>query len=136
MQLRPGHIATYCHQDRIGVLVQFYCPDSFATRTPEFRDVARGIAMHIAAVAPIAVVPSGLDPEVRNRELRESPAASFSIEDIKRQNALIDQRFVLMSQRYIRDPDRTVEQVLKELSDQLGVVIKVDRFERFEVSEA
>ena len=106
-------IESYVHGNKIGVLVELETVDDFATRTDEFRDLARDIAIQIAASDPTSIDGQGLDDAASNLDRTGSA-----------ENTLISQPFV-------KEPDRTVADRIKDVEDQLCVRIRVVRFVRF-----
>ncbi len=138
----PAYIASYLHgEGRIGVLVHLECVDDFVLRTSEFKTLARDIAMHIAAMQPIAVSPDDLDPGIWDDEVsRYRPMLSgLSVE--KRQELLRDARkrhesnFCLLKQPFVKDDRKTVEQLISDESAQLGKNIRIVKFVRYDANE-
>ena len=107
-----GIIEAYIHTaGRIGAMVEVNCETDFVARTNEFKELAHNLAMQIAAQAPQFVsreeVPEGADTE---------PEAAC-----------------LLLQPYIKDPDKTVRDIIVETIAKVGENIKVSRFARFEL---
>ncbi|MEM7053400.1 MAG: hypothetical protein AAF446_02515, partial [Pseudomonadota bacterium] len=129
----PDMIESYNHHGRIGVMVQFRCNDDFALKTTELQEVTKGIAVHIAAASPTVVDPSELSPKIRNDELADNVAsakelhAEARLKAISEANQRINEQHCLLSQRYVKDPERTVGELLEELSSTLGVNLTVVR---------
>ncbi len=134
-------IETYNHQGRIGVMVHLRCLDDIVFRTPEFKEVATGIAVHIAAKAPLALTASELSPEVRNNELAEIHPeikgldAEAQLQAINDANARINANYFLLSQPYVKNGELTVLELLEELSTTLRVNVEVIRFTRWVTNE-
>ncbi|MFN2382819.1 MAG: elongation factor Ts, partial [Gemmatimonadota bacterium] len=109
--------------------------------TDAFRDLARSLAMQIAAASPLAVDREGLDPAVVEREAgvyRQQAQESGKPAEIVERIAAgkLDkwyQEVCLLDQAYIRDPDRKVSDVVTEAVQRLGEHIVVRRFARYEV---
>ncbi len=136
------YIASYTHGDRIGVLVHFRCKDSFAIRTPEFKGMAKDVAMHIAAMRPVTVSPSEVTASQWEAEVMRLRPSLSGLGQGDRQVALRNARedyeksFCLLSQPFCKDSSKTVGQLLEENSKLLGDAIRVVRFVRYEESEA
>ena len=134
-------IETYNHHGRIGVMVQFRCQDDFAFKTPEFKEVASGIAMHVAAANPISVTPSKLSPKIRNDELAkvrekiEGLDSEAQLQAINDANVRINERYALLHQAYVKNAEQTVGELLEELSATLGAAVSVARFNRWSADE-
>src|SRR5919106_4312744 len=137
-----GRVESYIHLGgKIGVLIEVDCETDFVAKTDDFRDLARSLAMQVAAAAPLAVDRQGLDPEVVEREMgiyRQQAEESGKPEEIldKIAGGKLEkwyQEVCLLDQAYIKDPDRKVSDVLTEAIQRLGENIVVRRFTRYEV---
>jgi len=107
-----GIIRAYVHTGgRIGAMVEVNCETDFVARTDEFKELAHHLAMQVAAISPQFIsreeVPEGADIE---------PQAAC-----------------LLLQPYIKDPDKTVQDIIAETIAKVGENIKVSRFARFEI---
>jgi len=107
-----GIIKAYVHTGgRIGAMVEVNCETDFVARTDEFKELAHHLAMQVAAISPQFIsgeeVPEGADIE---------PQAAC-----------------LLLQPYIKDPDKTVQDIIAETIAKVGENIKVSRFARFEI---
>lgn len=137
-----GTVASYIHHGgRIGVLVELNCETDFVANTDDFRSLARDLAMHVAAADPIAVSADDVDPAVVQRErsiFEEQVAREGKPERIRdrivtgKLGKFFRER-VLLEQAYIRDPDRSVGELITEVSARTGEKIEVARFSRFQV---
>ena len=137
-----GRVGHYVHfGGKIAVLVEVNCETDFVANTDEFGELARDIAMHIAASDPLAVSSEDIPEEVVERERKvflEQAAEEGKPENIREkivegkirkfyeQNALLEQNFV-------KDPERTIQDLLDEATSQMGEKIEVSRFVRYEV---
>jgi len=137
-----GTVASYIHHGgRIGVLVELNCETDFVANTEDFRTLARDIAMHVAASDPIAVATRDVDDEVVERERKifmEQVAREGKPEHIR--DRIVEGKLgkffkerVLLEQAYVRDPDRSVGELITEVSARTGERIRVARFSRFQV---
>jgi elongation factor Ts len=139
-----GQIAAYIHTGgRIGVLLELNCETDFAARSEDFQELVRGIAMHIAAAAPRWVSRDEVAPEVlaeereiaREQALRSGKPAAV-LEKIV--TGKIEKWFgecVLLEQPYVRDTDKTVQQLVHEAVSRIGENIQIRRFARFVLGE-
>jgi elongation factor Ts len=139
-----GRVDAYIHLGgKIGVLIEVDCETDFVAKTDDFRDLARDLAMQVAAASPLAVDRDGLDPEVVEREkaiYRQQAEESGKPADIveKIASGKLEKWFqevCLLDQAYIKDPDRKVSDVVNEAVQRLGENIVVRRFTRYEVGE-
>jgi len=140
--VNEGTVSSYIHHGgRIGVLVELNCETDFVANTDEFRNLARNIAMHVAAADPIAVAAGDVDAAVVERERKifaEQVAREGKPEHIR--DRIVEGKLgkffrerVLLEQAYVRDPDRSVGDVITEVSARTGEKIMVARFSRFQV---
>jgi elongation factor Ts len=135
-----GQIAAYVHTGgKIGVLVEVNCETDFAARSEEFQSLVRGIAMHVAAAAPRYVRREDVSERdlAEEREIaREQALKSGKPEKVvdKIVEGKIEKFYaecVLLEQPYVRDPDKTVGQLLTDAVAKIGENIQMRRFARF-----
>ncbi len=140
-----GLVESYIHlQGRLGVLVELNCETDFVANTAEFRALAHDIAMHIAASSPRYVarteVPSALIDQERavltRQAEHEGKPAPIIAKMVQGRLEKFYQELVLLEQPFIKNPEQTVDQVVKEYTARLGERIIVRRFSRFERGEA
>lgn len=139
-----GIIYSYIHTGaKLGVLLEVNCESDFVAKNEDFASFAKDIAMHIAAANPAGLVPEDVDQSVIEKE-REIYRAQM-LEEGKPEN-IIDKivdgkvekfykEVCLLSQQYIKDPQKTVEDVLKETIGKIGENIQIKRFARFQIGE-
>ena len=140
-----GLVGAYIHPGgKIGVLVEVNCETDFVAKTPEFQTLVKDLAMQVAAAAPRYVrrdeVPaSELESE---REIYRAQALKSGKPE-KVLERIIDgqvERFYkdvcLLEQPFIKQSDRTVEEIVKEAIVRFGVNVEVRRFARFQLGEA
>lgn len=132
-----GLVVSYIHPgNRIGVLVEVNCETDFVARTDQFQDLAKEIAMQIAAAKPKYVskedVPeSELDSEkaiLRTQTLDEGKPEKIVDKIVEGRMGKFYSEICLLEQGYIRDADKTVKQLLQNSIAQLGENIIVKRF--------
>jgi len=142
---KEGLIGSYIHRPggKIGVMVELNCETDFVARTAEFEAFARDLAMHVAASTPRYV----RREEVTEKELeRERAIYKQQALDSGKPEKVLDkivagklEKFFadvcLLEQRFVKDPDKTIEQLLNELVAKTGEKIVIRRFVRFQVGE-
>jgi elongation factor Ts len=143
-EAREGAVGSYLHMGgRIGVLIEVNCETDFVARTEDFQALVSDLAMHVAAMNPLAVSEEGIDPEIIERE-----RAVFT-EQVRNEGKpenlwerIVDgkmKRFfqdnTLMEQAFVKDPDKTVRELITEVSAKTGENIVVRRFVRYELGE-
>jgi elongation factor Ts len=143
-----GMVGTYLHAGgRIGVLVEVNCETDFVAKTPDFQNLVKELAMQVAAASPALPryirreeVPA--DVVEQEREIYRAQAKSSGkpekviekIADGKVDKFLSD--VCLLEQPFIRDPEKTVKDVVSEAIAKLGENINVRRFARFQLGES
>ncbi|HHW62225.1 MAG TPA: translation elongation factor Ts, partial [Syntrophomonadaceae bacterium] len=128
---------------RIGVLVEVNCETDFVAKTDQFKELAKDIAMQIAASNPAYIRREEVPEEVLNRErevLRAQALEEGKPEKIveKMVEGRLDKFFkeqCLLEQAFIKDPDKSVQDLLHEAIATIGENIAVRRFARYEVGE-
>ena len=139
-----GIVDAYIHGGgRIGVLVEVNIETDFAAKNEEFRAFVKDIAMQIAAMNPLYIKREDIPAEVIDREkeiLKTQAINEGKPEHIaeKMVNGRIEKYFnevCLLKQSFIKDNDKTVEDVLKEKIALIGENISIRRFARFEMGE-
>lgn len=139
-----GLVQSYIHTGgKIGVLIEVNCETDFASRGDDFQEIVRGISMHIAAAAPRFVrredVPESILADEREIA-RDQALASGKPEKVieKIVEGKVDKYFgqnCLLEQPYVRDPDKTVGQLISDAVGRIGENIQVRRFARFVLGE-
>ncbi len=136
-----GVVESYVHGGKIGVLVEVACETDFVARTDEFKTFVHDVAIHIAATAPQYVDRAEVPAAVR-----ESEAALFGKEvaasgkPAEHAAKIIEGKMnkyyagvCLLEQPFVKDPDMTIDMLLKQLIGKLGENISIRRFERMEL---
>ena len=134
-----GMIFSYIHSNaKLGVLVELNCETDFVARTEEFQHLGHEIAMQIAAANPAYIVPEDVpqcvvehETEVIKAQAREEGKPEKMLDKIAegRINKYYEEN-CLMEQKYIRDPDRKIKDLVIENIAKIGENIKVGRFSR------
>lgn len=142
-EARQGIIGTYNHDGRIGVLVEVNCETDFVARNEIFTDLVKDIAMHVAASAPEYVSAEDIPAEAREakkQELLSSDAlngkpAEMADKIVEGQLAKYFAERCLLEQPFIKNPDITVGDYVKEHGARLGENVLVRRFSRMALGE-
>jgi elongation factor Ts len=137
-----GLVGSYIHMGgKVGVLVEVACETDFVARTDDFTEMVHNIAMHIAAASPAAVTRDEVDPSLLEKEkeiyaaqMREEGKPEAMIEKIvEGKVSKFYSEIVLMEQKFVKDPDLTVEDYVKSVIGKLGENMQVKRFARFAI---
>ncbi|MFC1640923.1 translation elongation factor Ts [Patescibacteria group bacterium] len=141
-EANEGWIGQYVHSNgKIGVIVELNCETDFVARNEAFQELAKDLAMQIAATDPLAVSPDDISEEAVEAEkqialeqLKEEGKPENMLEKIvegkldkfRNENSL-------MKQEYIKDTEKKVEDLISEAVSKLGENISVSRFNRIEI---
>jgi elongation factor Ts len=141
-EAKEGIIESYIHPgSRLGVLVEINCETDFVAKTSGFREFAKNIAMQIAAAKPMVIKREELSQQILDRELmiyksqaqNENKPENIAEKIAQGRMDKFYKEVCLMEQSFIRDPNVTVEDLLKETIGKLGENIRIKRFARFEL---
>ncbi len=142
--VKEGAIGSYVHMGgRIGVLVEVGCETDFVARNDAFQALVRDLAMHVAAAAPLALSAEGISPEVVERE------RGVYLEQVRNEgkpekmwDKIVEGKLnkfykenTLLEQPFVKDPDKTVKELVTEVAAKTGENIVVRRFVRFALGE-
>ncbi len=139
-----GVVASYLHQGgRIGVMVEVNCETDFVARNDAFLAFAKDIAMHIAASNPLVVRAEELAPELveKQREIFQAQAMNEGKPEHIAKNIVVGRlkkwqaESCLVDQPFVKDPDKTVSELVAELTAKIGEKVSIRRFTRYEVGE-
>ena len=139
-----GIVDSYIHMGgRVGVLLEVNCETDFVANSDQFRTLVHDIALQIAASNPLYVKPEDVPAEVLEKEkaiLRAQALEEGKPEKIV--DKMVEGRIksyyednCLLNQKYVKDPSKTIEQVVVEATAQIGEKISVRRFVRYEMGE-
>ncbi|HEX6630949.1 MAG TPA: elongation factor Ts, partial [Gemmatimonadaceae bacterium] len=140
-----GIIGSYVHHNgKLAVLVELNCETDFVARTDDFKELGRLVAEHVAAAAPLGVdkdsVPSATVEKERaifTEQVRASGKPENLIEKIVEGKVEAYYKDVaLLHQAWVREPKKTVGDLVKETSARVGENIQVRRFVRYQLGEA
>ncbi len=143
-QTAEGAIASYVHAgDKLGVMVEINCETDFVARTERFKTFTRDIAMHIAATNSLCVSRDQINPELLEKEkdiFRQQAAKEEKPQKVL--DKIVEGRVekfyaetVLLEQPFVKDNDKTVDELVKEMIAALGENIQIKRFARFRLGE-
>lgn len=135
---KEGMVEAYIHPgNRIGVLVELNCETDFVGRTEDFKNLARELALHIAAANPLYISPADVPTEVieKEKEIYKEQAAGKP-EDVV--TKMIEGKLVkyyeevcLLEQPYVKNPDQKVKDVITAAVAKMGENVQIRRFTRY-----
>ena len=143
-QTSEGVITSYVHHNgKVGVLVEVNCETDFVARTDDFKNLAKEIALHIASAAPVSVDKDGVPVEKVELERRiaeeQAKASGKPANIIERMvTGKVEAYYkdnCLIYQPWIREPKKSIGDLIKEASAKVGENIQVRRFVRFQMGE-
>lgn len=143
-ETKDGLIQSYIHPgSKLGVLVEANCETDFVAKTDQFKQFVHDIAMQIAATNPMAIRREELPPAVVAKEMNiyktqaQNQNQPEHITEKIAQNKMekFYQEVCLLEQSFIKDPNKTIEGLLKELISKIGENITIRRFARFQLGE-
>jgi elongation factor Ts len=139
---KEGVIASYVHQgNKIGVLLEVNCETDFVARNEEFRRFVSDLTLHIVAAAPKYIDRKDVDPNLVNEEQRiieegnegKNPIAAGKILQGKMDKFYCS--ICLLEQPFVRNLDKTVQEVLNEIAAKFKENIVIRRFARFHLGQ-
>ena len=141
---RQGLITHYIHPGgQLGVLIEVNCESDFVARTDDFQDLARDLAMHIAAADPQFIRKEDVSEEAlakekdiqKARAMNEGKPEKVAEKIVEGRMAKFYEEVCLLEQPYVKEATMTVDQIIKSKIAKLGENISVARFARFKVGE-
>ena len=142
-EARAGVVGTYNHDGRIGVLVEVNCETDFVARNEIFSELVKDISMHIAASAPEYVSIDDVSKSDRDKVHKEfAEKAKSEGKPVDMVDKIVDGQVkkyfaerCLLDQPFIKNPDQTVGDLVKEHNAKLGENIVIRRFSRMALGE-
>jgi len=141
-ETKEGVVESYIHAGgKLGVMVEVGCETDFVAKTDDFKAFAKNVAMHIAAANPVAVNRDEVPADILQRE--KDIYVNQALESGKPQQ-IVDKivagkvekylaEICLMEQKYVKNPDLNVQDLLNELVAKMGENISIKKFARFQI---
>ena len=141
-EAKEGVVSIYLHSNgRVGAMVKLFCETDFVARNADFQALGRDIAMHVTAMNPIVVSPDDVPADAVGKE------RAIWIEQLKQEGkpeelaekilAGKEKKFrdenALLSQAFVKDPSKTVKDLLSEGVQKIGENIQIGSFVRYEI---
>jgi elongation factor Ts len=143
-EAKEGIIYSYIHPgSKLGTLLELNCETDFVARTEKFEELAKKIAMHIAAANPIAIAPENINQSIINEEKEIYKAQALASEKPEKiVDKIVQGRLhkyfsenCLLNQLLVMDEEKTVQQLLTEAIVEFGENISIGRFARFQIGK-
>lgn len=139
---REGIVASYVHSNnKIAVLVSLLCETDFVARNEKFQELAHNIAIHVAAMEPVAVRPE----DISEKAIAEEQAIAVDQAEKSGKPKEIQEKIIegklnkfraeraLLTQSFVKDPNKTIEDLIGEAVGELGENITVGEFTRLAI---
>ena len=143
-EANEGVVESYIHPgSKLGVLIEINCETDFVANTDDFKSFARNVAMHVAATNPLAVSREGVDQELINKEIeiyKEQAKAEGKPDNIveKIAQGRLEKYYtenVLLDQAYVKEPEKSIQDLLSETTAKVGEKVTIKNFSRFKIGE-
>jgi elongation factor Ts len=137
-----GTIESYIHAGgKIAAMVELSCESDFVAKTDGFKEFARDLALHVAAVNPVALTREEVPEAVITREkdiyVQQALDSGKPENIVEKMVAGKMEKFLkeicLLDQPFVKDPDFTIQQLLTDMIGKMGESISIKRFSRFQV---
>lgn len=140
-EAREGIVDAYVHSGRIGVLLEVNCETDFVARTDDFKQLVHDVALHISAMSPeyisLDAIPSDVEgikrAEFTDKAASEGKPADIASKIVEGQIKKYFAEKTLLEQPYVKNPDITVGELIKEHISKLGENIVVRQMHRMEL---
>jgi len=137
-----GTIECYIHAGgKIAAMVELSCESDFVAKTDGFKEFARDLALHVAAVNPVAITREEVPEDIIARE--KEIYVQQALDSGKPENIVekmvggkmekFMKEICLLDQPFVKDPDFTIQQLITDMIGKMGESISVKRFSRFQV---
>ena len=139
-----GAVFSYIHMNgKIGVLLEVNCETDFVAKSPAFQELGHDLCIHIAAAAPKYVLTTEVDPTELEKEkeilkaqaLNEGKPVAVVDKMVEGRIKKFYKDVCLMEQEYVKDPSKTITQLVNEAVSKIGEKISVRRFVRYQMGE-
>jgi elongation factor Ts len=143
-QTKEGIIQAYIHPgSRLGVLVEINCETDFVARTDEFKEFAKDVAMQVAASKPLVISREELDENLiaKEKEIYKAQAIAQGKPEkildrfVEGKLEKFCQETCLLEQSFVKDPNKTIKDLLNEKISRFGENMNIRRFSRFKLGD-
>ena len=141
---KEGLVVSYIHPgSKLGVLLELNCETDFVANTDDFLQLGKNIAMHIAATSPLGIDSSHISEDVINKEreiyLEQANSSNKPADIIEKMVEGRIKKFykenVLIEQEFVKDPNKTIKDIITDTIGKLGENIVISRFKRFQLGD-
>ena len=141
---KEGSVISYIHPgSKLGVLLELNCETDFVANTDDFKDLGNDICMHIAATSPLSVKVEDISSDIVEKEkeiyteqaLKSGKPENIIEKMVEGRLKKFYQENVLLEQNFVKDPSKTITNLITEKVSVLGENIVINNFSRFQVGE-
>lgn len=141
-EAKEGVVASYIHSNsKIGTMVKLFCETDFVARNEEFQELAKDIAMHISAMDPKFLSPDEVPLEAIEKEREvwieqlkgEGKPKEIMEKIMEGKEKKFREEISLTTQAFVKDPEKTIEDLVTEKIGKIGENIQIGEFIRFEL---
>ena len=141
---KEGLVVSYIHPgSKLGVLLELNCETDFVANTDDFLQLGNDIAMHIAATGPLGVDSNDISDDVISKEkeiyLEQANSSNKPADIVEKMVEGRIKKFykenVLIEQEFVKDPNKTIKDIITDTIGKLGENIVVSRFKRFQLGD-
>lgn len=141
-EAHEGVVASYVHSNnRVAALVKLYCETDFVARNSEFQELAKDIAMHVVAMSPKYVKPEEVTEEAVEKEkeiwraqlTQEGKPADMVEKIMTGKEKKFREESALLTQPFVKDPSKTIGELVVEKIGKIGENIQIGEFSRIEL---
>ncbi len=139
---KEGIVASYVHSNkRVGVMLKFFCETDFVARNSDFQEMAKDVAMHIAAMNPKFLKPEDVSSDIIEKEKeiwteqlkKEGKPEAMLSKIMAGKEKKVREDAALLTQPFVKNPDITVGELIAEKIGVIGENIQVGEFVRYEL---
>jgi elongation factor Ts len=138
-----GTIGSYIHGGRLGVMVEINCETDFVAKSEDFQNFVKDVAMHVAAADPKFVKASEMDQAFVDREIaiytaqlkEEGKPENMITKIVEGKVKKLASEVCLLDQKFVKNPDISVQDLINELTIKVGEKIDIRRFVKFNLGE-
>lgn len=141
-EAHEGLVVAYVHSNaRVGVMLTLLCETDFVARNGAFQELGRDLAMHVAAMNPLYLAPEDVPAEAVERErviwqeqlATESKPADIADKILAGKEKKFREELALLSQPFVKDPSKTIGELITESIHRIGEKVEVGKFVRYEI---
>lgn len=141
-EAHEGIVATYLHSNtRVGVMLTLLCETDFVARNEDFQALGRDLAMHVAAMNPLYLAPEDVPAEAVEKErviwqeqlASEQKPADIVEKILAGKEKKFREELSLLTQPFVKDPTKTVGDLITESIHRIGEKVQIGQFTRYEI---